>query len=119
MYNKLHQCDAIKYMELQLEVLEFGSVASVGSVGMITSQNLESGDLGSIGENMLQNCVSHALGEQLLGDQLQLQRPGSADSAPHSESPTCCFAVGDDGGDSGGGGDDASDLSSCGAVSCT
>jgi len=37
MYNKLHQCDAIKYMELQLEVLEFGSVASVGSVGRITS----------------------------------------------------------------------------------
>lgn len=25
MYNKLHKCDAIKYMELQLEVLEFGS----------------------------------------------------------------------------------------------
>ncbi len=73
---------------------------------------------------MLQNCVSHALGEQLLGDQLQLQRPGSADSAAYSEPPTCCFAVGDDGGDGGGGGgggdddDDASDLS-CGAISCT
>ncbi len=63
---------------------------------------------------MLQNCVSHVLGEQLLGDQLQLQRPGSADSAAHSEPPTCCFAAAD-GGDGGG---DASDLS-CGAVLCT